>query len=578
MENVRRTARNGWKLRAIAHLFVFLLIWPLASIPLGAVHAGEQPFTEAITFSGAVAGMTAAAIHLLPEIVALGLVVAAAGFVVFTIAQLVSRGTTHPLAIWIEPLALLLALICAISTEFPALLRHPLLSVMRGLPVIYAQFILIALAVLAGVLSRSIRAAAGHAVAVLLLATTAQSFAAAPHDVPKRKAARDSVFILGLDSLSQSDPLMPLRQSVAAVNGTWYENPVTPGLVTNSVWTSIIQHRRPSETGVFLTFQRPDWNRSPYHLVREAERRGFETWSFFSDQLTCYVGTIGGFDVDRSGPKGWLQAATSGFKDTHVFGPAFLPHLPRIPFARTPRNQSGTYGFRLSTELREFFTSGNRDARIFAAGHIDYLHQPAYPSASEMTAEEQRRVLHAKVGNVWDLSLHWQYPMLPGEPLGVFAWKMSHLQQLVTDALHESGVADPARRNRVILLSDHGNRQNVKADDFARRRYYKVVLATIGIPARDPVRPISLLDIPLLLEWPDPSRPQPGDLVVEYTNVTGAEEWGVMLQTSKLERDGEVSLDPRVTSLLGRRLLAYWPHRGATGYDRVPSVPVEVSR
>ena len=64
----------------------------------------------------------------------------------------------------------------------------------------------------------------------------------------------------------------------------------------------------------------------------------------------------------------------------------------------------------------------------------------------------------------------------------------------------------------------------------------------------------------------------------EYTNVTGGEEWGVVLQTSQLERDGEVKLDPRVTATLGRRLLAYWPHRGTPGYDAVPSVPVEVTR
>jgi hypothetical protein len=564
----RMTFAAEFRRRIVPQLLFFLVLWPLLSIVFGAVLIREQPITEIVPFGAALLGIAAGAAHLFVELFVLGALAALFGALLFA----ATRGN----AVWIEPAAMLLAAIAGFATEYPALLRHPMLMPLRGVSVLVAMIVVAAIAVGAGLRARRPGGNVGHAAAVAIAFAVAALIAKVPPASENREAPRDSIFLLALDSLSQEDPLPLLRQTIARAHGTWYENPVTPGLVTNAVWTSIVQNRLPHETGVFLTFQRPDWKRSPYHLVRDAKARGFETWSFYSDQFTSYVGSIAGFDVNRSGPKGWLQLATATAKDAHVLAPVLLARMPRIPLARTPRNQSGTYAYSLATELRDFFTAGNQ--KVFAAGHMDYLHQAAYPSMSELTSEERRRVRAAKVGVIWDLSLHWQYPELEGEPIGIYNWKMARLQTAIADVLRDTGVADPARRNRIVIFSDHGNRKDVGLRDFARRRYYKVILSTINIPPRDSKAPLSLLDIPRLLGWNDPSRPHPAELAVEYTNVVTDAEYDAMLQTARLIPDGELALHPQVTSFMGKRLLAYRPHSGKQEYVVVPSIPVEATR
>ncbi|HEY0159850.1 MAG TPA: hypothetical protein VGF28_21370 [Thermoanaerobaculia bacterium] len=565
----RRPFATALRARLLPHLAFFILGWPLLAIALGVAFLKEQPITLVLAWQTALAGISAGAMNLVPELLVLGLIAGLTGALAFAAVDRTATRWT-----WLEPVAVLFAIVGGFAMELPALLRHPMLMPLRPVPVWIAQVLvpLIALVLALAGGKRLPRVAAVAAVFFLAWGVTLT-----PHLGSRRVAPRDSVFILGLDSLSQSDPLAPLRQTVAGANGTWYEHAVTPGLLTNSVWVALFQHRHPHETGVFLTYQRPDWKRSPYQLVSEGKRRGFETWSFFSDQFTTHVGAHGGFDVNRSGPVGWLQLATASMKESHILGPVLLPRLPRIPLARTPRNQSGTFGYRLSAELHGFFTAGSRDSKIFAVGHVDYLHQPGYPGMSDLTPHERGRVRRAPVDKIWDLSLHWQYPDFEGEPLGIYAWKIARLQRFVSDALRESGAADPARRNRIILLSDHGNRKDVGPQDFARQRYYKVLLATIGIPPRNPRMPISLLDLPLLLGWPDPSRPHPAALVVEYANNESLDEWRRMMETATLTPTGEVILQPRVTAELGRRLLAYRPHSGVQAYFRVPVVPTELT-
>jgi hypothetical protein len=543
-------------------------VWPLACVGLGVVFLKEQPLTGVLDFKASFAGMAGGTLELLPELLQLGLLTGLVSALFFAFA----RVETGRVALWLEPLAALVAITAGFSMELPALLRHPLLMPVRPLPVVAAQ-----LAVLLAALAIAAVGPRRRVIPAALLFIVAWGVAVTPHAGQERTAPRDSVFILGLDSLSQSDPLDPLRRVVAESNGTWYQHPVTPGLLTNSVWTAIVQHRHAHETGVFLTYQLPDWKRSPYQLVSEGKRRGFETWSFFSDQFTTHIGSMAGFDVDRSGPVGWLQLATAAVKEMHILAPVLLPRLPRLPLARTPRNQSGTFGFRLATELRDFFTAGRRDAKILSIGHVDYLHQPAYPAMSDLTPAERGRVRRARVEAIRDLSLHWQYPEWEGEPLGIYAWKIARLQQEVAKAMRDSGASDPARRNRIILLSDHGNRKEIAATDFARQRYYKVLFATIGIPGGDPRRPLSLLDIPLLLGWPDPSRPGPADLVVEYVNNESPKEWKVMMESAVLAKNGAVLLDPRITAAVGQRLLAYRPHSGVRAYVKVPAVPTELT-
>jgi hypothetical protein len=564
----RTSLTRALRVRLLPHLSFFLLVWPLACAGLGMVFLREQPITGVLDFEAGFAGIIGGTLELLPELLQLGVLIGLVSALFFAF----TRVETRPLALGLEPLAALFAIAAGISMELPALLWHPMLMPVRLLPVVAAQLavLLVALGIAAiGPKRRTIPAA--------LLFLLAWGVAVSPHAGQNRTAPRDSVFILGLDSLSQSDALDPLRRAVAGSNGTWYQHPVTPGLLTNSVWTAIVQHRQVHETGVFLTYQLPDWKRSPYQLVSEGKRRGFESWSFFSDQFTTHIGSMAGFDVDRSGPVGWLQLATAAVKETHILAPVLLPRLPRLPFARTPRNQSGTFGFRLSTELHDFFTAGSRDAKILAAGHVDYLHQAAYPAMSDLTPAERGRVRRANAAAIRDLSLHWQYPEWKGEPLGIYAWKIARLQHEVAKAMRDTGASDPARRNRIIILSDHGNRKDIAGGDFARQRYYKVLFATIGIPGHDPRKPVSLVDIPLLLDWPDPSRPGAADLVVEYVNNESPKEWVTMMESAVLARNGTVLLDPKITAAVGQRLLAYRPHSGVQAYEKVPVVPTELT-
>src|SRR6185369_7690197 len=111
-----------------------------------------------------------------------------------------------------------------------------------------------------------------------------------------------------------------------------------PGLLTNAVWTAILEHRPIHDTGTVLTFASPDWNRSPFQLVTEAKRKGYQTWSFFTGQNTIYAGSLAGFDHDRSGPMGWLHDATSAAKNGSIFVPFLVSRMPHLPFSRIRQN------------------------------------------------------------------------------------------------------------------------------------------------------------------------------------------------------------------------------------------------
>jgi hypothetical protein len=253
-----------------------------------------------------------------------------------------------------------------------------------------------------------------------------------------------------------------------------------------------------------------------------------------------------------------MQLATAVVKDASVFLPVGLQRLPRIPAARTPTNQSGTYAFDLRQEIRSILTSGSGPC-TFVAGHLDYLHQPLYPRFSELTRQERAAVLGAPVNSLQDLSLDWSYPVVPGDALGVYGWKLRHIQQLLAEEIEQTEFLDPAKGNRLILFSDHGNRSGLSEENFADPRYHRVVLATFGVAARDPTSPISLLDIPDLLGFRDPTRPGAADPVVEYTNGTPP-EWSLLMGTANLISDGQVILDPQIVRAIGMRLRGYRPY------------------
>jgi hypothetical protein len=368
--------------------------------------------------------------------------------------------------------------------------------------------------------------------------------------------------------VTQTDDVRLLRESVRRLGGTWYEKPVPPGLLTNSVWPAIVLDRPVSETGVFLIHQTPDWDGSPFNLVRRARAGGCRTYALFPSRITFYLGRDAGFEVDRAGPRGWLHYATAFVKDGSVFLPIVLPHLREIPGSIVPVNQSGTFAYSLRRDVRAAFTAGARDGCAFVATHLDYLHQGAYPGYSELDSSERRRVRGARAASIRDLSLHWQPPPIPGEPLGIELWKLRYLQRTLGEEIERTRFLDKSKGNRLVLFSDHGNRREITEANFGEPRYHRVLFATFGVPARDPRAPISLLDIAEMLGYADERRVGRADPIVEYVNATG-EEWKRLQSSARLQSDGHVVLDPEIVRSIGERLQGYRPYAPG-GYFPAP--------
>ncbi len=75
------------------------------------------------------------------------------------------------------------------------------------------------------------------------------------HGMKKPLDQSGVIILLGIDSVSYSDDLSIILNWAKSNSGTPYELAVTPGLLTNSVWTSLITMKPVSEHGVFHAFQ-----------------------------------------------------------------------------------------------------------------------------------------------------------------------------------------------------------------------------------------------------------------------------------------------------------------------------------
>jgi hypothetical protein len=533
----------------------------------------ENPLFAGLSVSVAATAVAATVGEMWSELVACGACVAAVAALFGKALGAPSRRGRSGFEEGIFDAALVFgALYVGIALEHPAALRHAALWPLRPLPVLA-----VTMALAAGVLAasavrgRRARCPSGvvrHVAATVAVAILGWALALHGHR-PAPAAARGTRVLLGLDSLSQLDPVSALKQFTLEHGGTWFERAVTPGLLTNAVWPAILTSRPPSESGIFFIYQSPDWRSFPDNLVERARGAGFETVSFFSDQFTTHVGSDAGFDLNRSGPRGWKQVSTAVVKDASILLPVMLPWLPRIPSAVTPPNQSGTYAYDLDLEISEILAAGGMGAPAFVAAHLDYLHQPRYPSYSELTVQERLRVLVAPLSALADQSMHWQYPAVPGEPLALYEWKRRRLQRAVASALEGSGFLDPDRRNQLVMFSDHGSRAGVTDLEFGREEFYRVLLVTFGVPRRDVLAPISLLDVGDLLGFPHPDRSAPTDPVVEYVNVS-PEEWKTLIASSRASSDGGVQLDRKVLLDLGRRLRGFRPYTEPLGYFEAP--------
>ena len=552
--------------RLLPHAAVWFILWPLGSTFAATLDLKGQSATALLPWSVTFGMLLRALPNLAPE----WLWIAAGGCIVSVLVFSAAGGDGEladarpgaaAAARWtaIEPVLLMLAAAGGIATEYPAVLAHPLLRSLRPVPVLAALVIFAAASALLFLLFGFRTGGRRGAIrwGVVFLAAYGVSALAARLPAVRRGGApsRRSIVLLGIDSLSQADDLSILHDLTTACGGAWFTRAVTPGLVTNAVWTSILQHRPVRETGVWTICMEADWRRAPFDLAAAAHRAGLRTRSFFSDQFTSYVGSEAGFDENASGPLGWIQLATASLKQNSVFLPVALPRLPHLPGARTPRNQSGTFAFDVSAELDDLLT-GPDGVATFSAGHLDYLHQPLYPRFDELTAAERSRVLGSPVMAVEDLSFDWQYPTIPGDALGIYRWKVRHVQALVASALARDGFLDPARGNRVILFSDHGSRKDLTAATFDRPKYWNVLLAAFGGGPRDAEAPVSLLAIPGMLGLPDPSRAGPDPIEVDFVGIDASD---LPRLAPYFLSDGRVLFDPAVIARMGSTLRTFRP-------------------
>ncbi|MGH9443642.1 MAG: hypothetical protein ACRD16_15365 [Thermoanaerobaculia bacterium] len=553
--------------RIFLHGAAFFLAWPLASTVAATIDLKSQPMTSRLPWADTFIMLARALPQLSSEWLVAGLLGAAGSVALFSaLSWRRGRENAPVLGLVAEPFLLMAAVAAGIATEYPAVLSHPFLRSLRPLSVRSAILILVLLAaalffLLGTRLGGPARGAVWLGASLSLIALTAFASripAARRHGAP----ARRSIALLGIDSLSQSDDLEPMRSLARDHGGTFFTRAVTTGVVTNAVWSSILQHRPVSEIGNWTIFLATDWRTVPYSLVREAHRSGWTTVSYFSDQFTSYVGDDAGFDVDRSGPRGWFQLATATLKQDSIFLAAVLPRLPVLPGAQTPRNQSGTFAFDVGAELDDFFRCPEGVDRCFSAGHLDSLHQPLYPTLDELTPAERGLVLRSPVASVEDLSFDWRYPAIEGDSLGLYAWKVRHVQDLVRRAVERTGYLDPSRGNRLVVFSDHGSRKDLTAQNLGNPTYWNVLLATFGTARADPSRPISLLAIPALLGFPDPTRVGPDAPAVEYADV---DDKDVAALRPYFSSDGRIFLDPDAIARIRPRMERVQPFLPAAG-------------
>jgi hypothetical protein len=371
--------------------------------------------------------------------------------------------------------------------------------------------------------------------------------------VDVRRGTPPTIAVVGLDSISHADSIDGLRDWTLRRQGTWYERAVAPGLLTNAVWASILTMTPVREHGVFHTFQPLAAETSP--LLGAARAKGYRTIGIFPDQLTSAPGAEAGFDdQSRSGPVGWRQILLPIVANNSVLVPLVRPLLPAWwPSAITP-NQAATYTYDLRRDVRAILRAGRAGERTLVAGHLTYLHLPAYPRSTDLTWPQLRRVALAPAGAIRDRIFDWQDRDRPEDPIALRAWKTARLLEVVSSEADRSDVL--AAGSALVLFSDHGDRAGLNTDTFVRDQYHHVVLATFGLPPRCPSDPISLIDIGALAGLTEVR----GEPVVEFV-VAPPVMWPRLVGTADLRWSGRVTLDPALLAQVFADLRRHdpWP-------------------
>lgn len=549
------------KRRIPFYLLAVFFIWPAVSIGVAIVSSLHIPYHPLSLGQAILLSLSGMAV-MVPDILVIGFIGLFVNLTTFSLMAslgLVAQ-TRYRISLITEPVILFAATLLGASFYYPAVLSQSILLTLRILPVwmlsLTLFFIVIALS--------AALASPGHRASVVTVVLVFAVLVPVPticrNKMTPTTPSVPPVVLLGIDSISQKDDLSHLESWTRSNGGMWYTKAVSPGLLTNAVWTSILLLKPVKEHGVFHTFQSSS-DDSNSSLIKEAGKKGYCTVSVFPDQLTCWVGADYAFDLDRSGPVGWRQLATSIFSNASILLPLTKPFLPMLPFTTTPPNQAGTYTYCIERQFNEVFSQSSSKKATLVVGHSTYLHVPAYPKYMDLSWDECKRVMRSPAYRINDRSFDWQDTDRPDDPIPLHQWKLKRVQTALIEAVDRMGFLE--RGGRMILLSDHGDRIGISSRNFHEERYHNVMFATFNLPVRDASLPISTVDSGSILGLVER---EPFDPVVEFT-IGEPSEWRPLVDSAKLKWDGRVYLNDNLLSVIFRRLCTYRPYSQTSQFE-----------
>ena len=528
--------------RLWATLLAFGLLWPLVTVFNTAAAIHRLPYYSppwSVSFKAAIAGAAIAA----PELFITAAVFVSLALMTFTFLDRRGSLAVGKLAVpgkLAEPLLLLTTSYVGAGAWYPAAFAQPVLGDILLLPVGVLIVLAITLAaVLSGIAGR--QGKRRQVFLVLILVGVSLPAASVVANTIARSGTPPKVLILGLDSLSYDETAIA-REWIETQGGTVYKKAVTPALLTNAVWASVLAADYPSRHGVTQTFQRIPPESST--LLQQATKHGFRTIGRFPDQLTCSAGSDAGFEENLSGPVGWRQLILPLVHNGSLLVALVRPLLPRAGIFASPPNMAGSFSFSLEREIDELLHP-RASGQTLVAGHITYMHFPAYPRTADLTWRDMTRLLVAQVRGVRDRTFDWTDADRPSDPIPVHEWKRQRLLHVVVEALDRSGVAKSG--SRVVLFSDHGERLGLNRLTVEDPKYHHVLLATMNVPPRESESPRSLVDIGFLLGL---ASPHPDTPRVEFS-VFPTELWKELFATAQLEWSGKVILNANVAAKAG---------------------------
>src|SRR5258708_5253167 len=129
--------------RLLPHAAVFWILWPLASAVSAPLDLKSQPMTSRLPWGSTFVMLLRAQPQLVSEWFFIGFLGTAISALLFALLSVLlpRESSTMRLAqlrLPIEPLLLMLAVLAGIATEYPAVLAHPFLQVLRILTVRFA--------------------------------------------------------------------------------------------------------------------------------------------------------------------------------------------------------------------------------------------------------------------------------------------------------------------------------------------------------------------------------------------------------------------------------------------------------